>query len=403
MPAQKLTDSQLQALGRRRRKKPYKVFDGLGLYVEVPPVGHLRWRYKYRFQGREKLLSLGVYPAVTLKDARAAHREAYAHVELGRDPSAIRQAEVRATKDSFEAVAREWHHAWAKDKDEDHAVRNLRRLEVHVFASIGRQPIAAIAPEALLNVLKGVADGGNLETAHRLRTIFGQVYRHAILHGYTKFDPTTALRDGLPASKATNYPAITDPHRLGQLLLAIDGYKTSFPMTALALRLAPLVFVRPFNLHHAEWSEIKLDGTEPSWTIPRVKLKRSEVDLIVPLARQAVALLEAAKAQTGAGRYVFSSTRDASRPLSNATLGAALRTMGFSNDEVVVHGFRATARTMIAERLHVRVDFIEHQLNHAVRGPNGRAYDRTEFIAERRDMMQRWADYLDTLRARARE
>lgn len=396
-----LTTKQIDALKAGPRTR--KVFDGRGLYLEVTPKGARWWRLKYRHGGKEKRISLGVYPDVTLKLARERCEKARAQLVEGVDPSEAKQAKRTAarTDDTFEAVAREWYAKQAATWADNHGPRILRRLVRDIFPVIGRKPIGEVTAPELLRALRAIEARGALETAHRAQQNCGQVFRFAIATGKASRDPSADLRGALAPADGSHLPAITEPKPLGALLRAIDGYQGQ-PATGWALRLAPLVFVRPGNLRAAEWAEVDLDAA--TWTIPAAKLKASKQDLIVPLARQAVAILESAHALTGPsstreGRFCFPSVRSVKRPMSDMTLNAALRRLGYASGEVSVHGFRATARTMLDELLHFRPDFIEHQLAHAVRDPNGRAYNRTAFIVERRAMMQAWADYLDTLRA----
>jgi integrase len=274
----------------------------------------------------------------------------------------------------------------------------MRSLERNVFPYIGNHPIAAIKAPELLAVLRRVESRGALETAHRVRTICGQIFRYAVATGRAERDTAADLRGALPSPKEKHLAAITDPAKVGGLLRAIDGYQGGFVVQC-ALRLAPLIFVRPGELRHAEWSEIDFDNAV--WNIPAAKMKMKEPHL-VPLSRQAIGILKELLKLTGKSKYVFPSARSFSRPMSNNAILAALRRMGFEKDEMSGHGFRAMARTILDEVLQVRPDYIEHQLAHAVRDPNGRAYNRTAHLPERRKMMQLWADYLDGLKEGAK-
>ncbi len=376
--------------------KPYKLADERGMFLLVNPTGSRWWRFKYRRPGthKENLLSLGTYPDVSLKRAREKRDDARRLLADGIDPGNKRKAEAVAAADTFEAVAREWFAKFSPQWAPDHANRNIRRLERDVFPWIGSRPLADVTAPDILAILERIDARGARETAHRARTNIGQVIRYGIATGRTTFDPTVALRGAIPPATEHNHAAIVDPDKLGELLRAIDAYAGQLP-TRCALQLAPLVFVRPGELRHAEWSEIDLDAAE--WNIPAHKMKMRQPH-IVPLASQAVAILRELQPLTGRSAYVFPGGRSSKRPMSNNALNAALRRMGYDKDTVTAHGFRATARTMLDEGLHFRPDVIEHQLAHAVKDANGRAYNRTQFLPERHAMMQTWADYLDTLR-----
>ncbi|MBA2410193.1 MAG: integrase arm-type DNA-binding domain-containing protein [Gammaproteobacteria bacterium] len=389
----KLTDSAIR--NSRPTEKPMKLIDGRGLFLLVAPSGGKWWRFRYRFEGKHKLLSLGTYPAVTLKDARVKRDEMRRLLAAGIDPGQARKAEKAARGDanSFEAVAREWIGKYAPTWAESHASKIIRRLERDVFPWIGARPVGHITAPELLAVVRRIEQRGALETAHRALRNSGQVFRYAVATGRAERDPAADLRGALPPVKAKHLAAITDPEAVGALLRAIAGYQGSL-VTRCALRLAPLTFVRPGELRKAVWAELDLNAAE--WRIPAERMKMKQPH-IVPLSRQAVAILRELHPLTGAGRYVFPGARTADRYMSENTVNASLRRLGFTGEEICGHGFRAMARTILDEVLNVRPDFIEHQLAHAVRDPNGRAYNRTAFLAERRKMMQAWADYLDAL------
>ncbi|MDP1678766.1 MAG: integrase arm-type DNA-binding domain-containing protein [Candidatus Nitrotoga sp.] len=381
--------------------KTARLFDGGGLYLEVAPAGGKWWRLKYRYDGKEKRLSLGVYPDVSLKDARQRRSDARKLLADGVDPSENRKA-VKAAKtergaNSFEVIAREWFAKNSASWSENHGSRIIRRLERDIFPWIGGRPIAEIKAQELLATLRRVEERGAVETAHRAHQNCGQVFRYAIATGRAERDPSPDLKGALPPVKQSHHAAITDPKAVGDLLRAMDGYQGTF-VTKCALRLAPLVFVRPGELRKAAWTEIDLDKAE--WNIPAARMKMREPHL-VPLSTQAVDILRKLHALTGDARYVFPGARSNGRPMSDNAVLAALRRMGFAKDEMSGHGFRAMARTILDEVLGVRPDFIEHQLAHAVRDPNGRAYNRTAHLAERRKMMQLWSDYLDKLKSGA--
>lgn len=386
--------------------KPVRLFDGGGLYLEVAPSGGKWWRLKYRHDGKEKRLSLGTYPDTSLKDARERRDLARRDLAAGIDPGAKRKAE-KATRtalaaNTFEAVAREWHQAvHCAAVTEGHAARTLLRLEQDAFPWIGATPIAEVTAPKLLEALRKVEARGAIETAHRVRQACGQVFRYGIATGRCERDPAADLRDALQPVIVKHHAAITEPRKVGELLRAFDDYQ-GLPTTRAALKLAPLVFLRPGELRQAEWAEFDLDAAV--WTVPAARMKRTKQQKasgaphLVPLSRQAVAVLRELEPLTGRGRYVFPSPRGGSRPMSDNAVLSALRRMGFAKDEMSGHGFRAMARTLMAERLGVPESVVEAQLAHAVRDSLGRAYNRTEFVDQRRSMMQQWADYLDTLR-----
>lgn len=377
--------------------KTIKLFDERGLYLEVSPSGGKWWRLKYRFDGKEKRLSLGVYPDVGLKDARERRDAARKLLADGVDPSENRKAQRAAkadlTENTFEIVAREWYAKHASSWVDYHGDRVLRRLERDIFPWIGERPIREVTAPMLLSVVGRIESRGAVETAHRALGNCGQVFRYAIATGRADNDPTGALRGALASPKGEHFAATTDPKRLGEILLAMDGYRGTL-IVRCALRLAPLVFVRPGELRTAEWEGIDLEAAE--W---RYFVTKTQTDHLVPLSTQAVAILRELKPLTGKGRYVFPSARTSAKPMSNNAVLAAMRSLGIGQDEMSGHGFRAVARTILDEVLGVRPDFIEHQLAHAVRDPNGRAYNRTAHLAERRKMMQEWSNYLDQLKA----
>jgi integrase len=379
--------------------KPQKLADGGGLYLLLNPNGSRWWRLKYRIGGKEKLLSLGTYPDTGLKDARDKRDAARKLLAAGIDPGEQRKAEKAAGEEraanSLEVVAREWHAKQSATWVELHASRIMLRLENDVFPWLGKRPIADITAMEFLATVNRIVDRGAVESAHRVLQNCGQVMRYAIATGRAERNPVADLRGALPPVKQSHLAAITDPHAIGGLLRAMDAYSGSL-VTKCALRLSPLVFVRPGELRQAEWAEFDLDGAQ--WNIPAEKMKMREPH-IVPLSPQAVAILRELYPLTGRGRYVFPSARSPQRPMSNNAVLSALRRMGYATDEMSGHGFRAMARTVLDEVLHFRPDYIEHQLAHAVKDPNGRAYNRTAHLVERRKMMAGWADYLDTLKA----
>jgi integrase len=391
----------LKVRNAKPKDKFYKLADSEGLYLHVTEKGGKLWRFRYRFEGKEKLLALGKYPEISLLDARQRRDDARRLLANNIDPGAVRKAQKQAKveeTETFEVVAREWHTKFTPTWTPGHSITIMSRLERDLFPWIGTRPIKDIKAPELLSVLRRVESRGALESAHRIRTIAGQVFRYAVATGRAERDPAADLKGALPQPGEKHHAAITDPKEVAPLLRAIDGYTGHFVVKC-ALRLAPMFFVRPGELRHAEWAEIDLDETV--WNIPAEKMKMKQPH-IVPLCRQAVEILTELKKLTGESKYVFPSGRSFVRPMSNNAINAALRRMGYSKDEMTGHGFRAMARTMLDEVLQVRPDFIEHQLAHAVRDPNGRAYNRTAHLEERRHMMQTWADYLDGLRQGAK-
>jgi len=373
-----------------------RLTDGAGLYLWLNPDGSRWWRLDYRHDGKRKTLSMGTYPATGLAAARAKRDAARALLAAGVDPGAQRKAEKAAGKEraanSFEAIAREWlvKQTWVPH----YRVKVEAWQARDVWPYIGGRPVAELTAPDFLAVGRRLEARGAIESAHRVLQTCGQIMRYAIATGRADRNPVADLRGALPAPPERHHAAITAPAELGGLLRAIAGYSGS-PATRAALQLSALLFVRPGELRHAEWHEIDLDAAE--WNIPAGKMKTRQPHL-VPLASQAVAILRDLHSLTGRGQYVFPGGRSPRRPMSNNAINAALRRMGYDNNTMTAHGFRATARTMLDEVLHFRPDYVEHQLAHAVRDPLGRAYNRTKHLPERRAMMQAWADYLDALR-----
>jgi integrase len=388
-----LTDAAIRKA--KPSQKQRKMFDSRGLFLLVTPAGGKLWRLKYRFDGREKLLALGAYPDVPLSAARDRREEARRVIAAGIDPSERRRAEKEASGATFELIAREWCAKFGAQWSASHAETVLSRLEQNIFPYLGRKVTREITAPEILDSLRRIERRGANETARRVRQICGQVFRYAIATGRADRDPSADLRGALAPVQVEHRSAITDPKKVAGLLRALDVYEGTIVVQC-ALRLAPLVFLRPGELRKAEWSEIDLDRAE--WTIPAWRMKM-RATLTVPLSHQAVAILRELQAITGEGKYVFPSARSSSRPMSDNAVLAAMRRCGIPKEEMSGHGFRATARTILDEVLHFRVELIEHQLGHAVKDPNGRAYNRTSFLAERTEMMQRWSDYLDELKS----
>lgn len=378
------------------KSKQYKLSDEKGMYLLVNKAGKY-FRMDYRFGGKRKTLSLGVYPEVTLKEAREKRDDARRTIASGTDPGQVRKLEkltqTEQVANSFEAVAREWHEKYSTKWAESHASKIIHRLELYIFPWLGERPIAEITPPELLAVLRRIESRGILETAHRAKQYCGQVFRYAIATGRVERDPSADLRGALTPVKRRHMATIVDPKKIGELLRAIDGYEGTL-VAKCALQLTPLVFVRPGELRRAEWAEIDFDNAE--WRIPAEKMKMRDPH-IVPLSLQAVEILNEIQPVTGQGKYVFPSIRSNLRPMSENTVLAALRRMGFTKDEMTPHGFRAMASTVLHEQGWPS-DFIERQLAHAERNSIKAAYNHAQHLPERRKMMQAWADYLDKLK-----
>jgi integrase len=388
-----LTDQTIKAA--KPRQKPYKLKDEKGMYLLVTPTGSRLWRFRYRHAGRESMLGVGAYPDVSLKAARAQCDELRKHVAAKVDPAVIKRAEKNARADTFKAVAEEWlaklKIAPATREKADWMFREL------IFPHIGSMPVRQLTAPRILEVLRKLEARGKHETAHRTKQRISQVIRYAIATGRADSDPTRDLRGALTAIEVTSRAAITEPARVGELMRAIDGYQGD-PATCAALKLAPLVFVRPGELRGAEWREFDLDAAE--WRIPGARMKMGETH-VVPLSAQAVAILRALHPITGNGKLLFPSLRSRERPISENTVNAALRRMGFAQDEMTGHGFRAMASTLLNEQ-GFPPDIIELQLAHQERNKVRAAYNRATRLPERRKMMQAWADYLDGLKAGAK-
>ncbi|OLL30123.1 integrase [Burkholderia sp. SRS-W-2-2016] len=402
-----LTDTEVR--NAAPKAAPYRLGDAAGMYLEVSTAGSKYWRLRYRFAGKQKTLALGVYPQTTLKQARERRDAARQQLGKGVDPGAARKAEKQTQRlnaaNTFEALAREWHERFSPTLSESHAARNLRRLEKYAFPYIGALPVADLAPADVLGVLQRIEKTGHVETAHRVRMLIGQVMRYAVSNGRAQRDVAADLRGALPPAQVKHHAAITEPVALGALLRTIDGYTGTATVSA-ALRLAPLLFQRPGELRQAEWTEFDLDAA--MWTVPAARMKRKKAgkengpDHLVPLSTQAVALLRGLHLLTGRGRFVFPSLRGGDRCMSDMAMSAAFKRMGYTADEALPHGWRATARTLAVEELGVSAEVIEMQLAHEVRDSLGRAYNRTQWLDARRDLMQKWADYLDGLKAGAK-
>lgn len=408
----KLTD--LDCKNAKPREKSYKVFDGNGLYLEVRPNGGRYFRWRYRFAGKDKILTIGTYPRVTLAKARRTIVTAQDELTAGTDPAAKKQVDKLTMKlmanTTFEGIAREWLKKMQSRWVPSHHDRIERRLERDIFPFMGNRPISDIGTPEVLAVLQKIEARGALETAKRAKQNCSQVFCYAVETGRADKDPTALFSSSaLSQPEKRNHAAITDAAGIAGLIRSIRGYEGT-PVTRAALELAPLVMLRPAELRQAEWAEFDLDGSSridthlsPMWRIPVARMKLPKEDKqhseyhLVPLSKQAVKILANLQKFTGHGKYVFPSPRTHTRPMSDNGVLSALRRMGYGKAEMTGHGFRAMARTAIEEQLHIDAKYVELQLAHAVKDSNGRAYNRTKFIKERIGMMQQWADYLDKL------
>lgn len=386
------------------REKPYKMGDAFGLFLLIQPSGGKLWRLKYRIEGREKKLGLGTYPDVTLSEARRRRDEARELLAAGKDPSLEKQRDKARSRvegaNTFNAIAAEYCGKRRRDGEKGWAPATASRSEYLLGllrGSIGKMPITDIEPADILDAIRRIERKGNLESARRTLQLAGAVFRYAVATARLRSDPTRDLRGALTAPKVTHYGAITDAKRAGELLRAIDGYE-GIGMTRLAMQIAPHVFVRPGELRHAEWSEIDLEAAV--WTIPADKMKMRKPHH-VPLSRQAVKLFREVQSVTGPAGYVFPSIRTRTRPMSENTINAGLRRLGYTSDEMTAHGFRAMASTLLNESGKWSPDAIERALAHGDSDKVRAAYHRGAHWNERVEMAQWWSDYLDQLRTGA--
>ena len=393
-----LTDPKVRTT--RPTEKPQKLFDGRGLFLLVTLTGGRLWRFKYRFGGSEKSLSIGTYPETSLAEARQRRDQASALLANGIDPSETKKAQKAAGNqetETFEIIAREWYAKFSPSWATSHAKTTIRRLELFIFPWVGARPVKTITALELLAALRRIETKGALETAHRVKQVCGQVFRYAIATGRAERDPSGDLRGAIPSVSGKHMATITDPKEIAGLLRFIDDYRGGI-VTRCALQLSPLVFVRPGELRQAEWSEFNLETAE--WRIPAEKMKAGAVH-IVPLSRQALDILREIYPLTGHGRFVFPIPRTDSRPMSSNAILSALRRMGYAKDEMSGHGFRSMASTLLNEQGWNR-DAIERQLAHAERNSARAAYNYAEFMPERKKMMQAWADYLEVIKSGAK-
>lgn len=390
-----------EAKKKNTTTKPIKQSFGKGLFLlKQPNNGNKYWRLAYRFAGKQKTLALGIFPNISLADAERRRDEAKKLLEAGVDPSehrkALKSSKAIENANSFEVISREWYAQKSDTWVTSHGNKIIRRLERDIFPWLGSKPITSITPNDLLTTVRRIEERGAIDSARRALLNCSQIFRYAVATCRAERDPVPDLRGALRPRKPKHLATLTDPKVIGELLNTIDTYHGSF-VTKCALQLAPLVFVRPGELRGAEWSEIDLDAAQ--WTIKAERMKM-RLPHLVPLSIQAVGILRELYNLTGKGRYVFPSEHSNVRPMSENTVLFALRRMGFGKSEITGHGFRAMARTLLDEILGIRPDYIEHQLAHAVRDPNGRAYNRTSHLPERIKMMQAWADYLDNLKGK---
>jgi len=391
-----MTDVQARKL-KAKDGKSATLFDGGGLYLLAEVSGNKGWRLKYRYHGKQKLISLGVYPETSLADARKLRTKARKLIKQGIDPIQTRtdekQHQRKIQENTFKKVAMEWHENQTNLAATTKQL-HMRRLERDILPTIGDVPISEISPKLILDqVLRPMETRGVGEMTARVKSIISQIFRYGVACGYVERDITTDLSGALKKVIRGHRAAITDPSQLADLLKAIDNYE-GYKIVKYALQILPLVFVRPGELRAMKWSDIDFDNAEWRYTISKTKTEH-----IVPLSKQSLVILKSIQHLTGAGELVFPSIRSVARPISDNTLNAALRRMGYSKEEVSAHGFRATARTILEEVLHERVEYIEHQLAHSVKDALGRAYNRTKHLTERHRMIQLWADYLDQIKA----
>jgi integrase len=381
----------------KAKVKPYKLSDSGGLFLLVATTGGKLWRYSYRFDGKQKTLALGAYPDTGLKEARERHAEARKLLAAGVDPNENRKNQIAAKKlsaaNSFELVAREWWQTHMKSKADSHKEKVIRRFELYVFPWLGKKPISEITAPQFLEVVKRIEKQNKPETAHRTLQTAGQVFRYAVQNGMIVRDVTADLKGALPATTVKHMAAFTEPKDVAELLRALDGFNGTLTVQC-AIRLAPLVFVRPSELRMAKWADINLEAATWQYLVSKTKTNH-----IVPLSTQAVAILRELHPLSGHGEYVFQGGHSPLKPMSESAINAALKRMGYdTKTQITGHGFRAMARTILHERLNIDPAIIEHQLAHKVPDTLGSAYNRTKFIEQRTIMMQTWADYLDGLK-----
>lgn len=397
--AERLTDIKIKSA--KPKDKPYKLAAGRGLHLLVKTDGSKHWQFRFRFDGKENTISIGRYPEVSLANAEKSATNALELLANGINPSENKKA-AKATKtgalaNSFEVIAREWAVSYFTNKSVSHRDRTLRRLESYIFPWLGSKPISEITAPQILEAVKRIENLNKLETAHRTLQATSQVFRHAVQTGRALRDPCVDLRGALPATVVKHMAAFTEPKQIAELLRAIDGFTGSLTVQT-ALKLSPLVFTRPSELRTAKWADIDLEANE--W---RYRVSKTNTMHLVPLSKQAAKLFAVMHPLSGHGEFVFQGGHDPQKPMSAAAINAALKRMGYdTQQDITAHGFRAMARTILHERLNIDPYIIEHQLAHKVPDTLGAAYNRTKFIEQRKEMMQKWADYLDELKAGAK-
>lgn len=392
-----LTDIKIRTA--KSKEKSYKLADERGLHLLVTPAGGKLWRLKYRINGKEKLLSFGGYPDVSLWAAREKREQARKQIAADIDPSetlrAIKAAKLDRAANSFETIARVWMSKYAPNLSKATSDKNLRLFERDIFPWIGGKPIAELRPKEILDTAKRIEARGAVDTAKRAIQLCGQVFQQAVTDELVLSDPTRDIRRVIKPSKDNHFASLTEPKEVAELLRAIDAFKGSLVVMC-AIKIAPLVFVRPGELRKAKWVDIDLDNAEWRYLVTKTKTEH-----LVPLSNQAIEILREIHPLTGNGEYVFAG-RDIKKPMSDGTINAALKRMGYdTKTQITGHGFRAMARTILHERLDIDPHIIEHQLAHSVPDNLGKAYNRTKFLDQRKVMMQTWADYLDGLKAGA--
>jgi integrase len=394
-----LSDSKIKTI--KPTDKQFKLADERGLFILVRPTGSKLWRFKYRIGGKEKLLSFGTYPEVSLADAREKRDQARKVIAAGGDPSVMLKANKAGKKESnansFESITRIWLKNYSANLSTATSEKNLRLFQRDIFPWIGDKPIADLKPKDILDAARRIEARGAVDTAKRAIQLCGQVFQQAVIDEKVMSDPTRDIRRAIKPLKDNHFASLTEPKEVAELLRAIDAFNGSFVVMS-AIRLAPLVFVRPGELRLAKWCDIDLDAGE--W---RYLVTKTKTDHLVPLAKQAIAILKELQPLTGDCEFVFQVGNDPKKPMSAATINAVLQRMGYdTKTQITGHGFRAMARTILHERLNVDPHVIEHQLAHAVPDNLGGAYNRTKFIEQRIAMMQQWADYLDELKKGAK-
>ena len=390
-----LTDVEIRAA--KPIEKPVRLFDGKGLYLEISPAGGKLWRLKYRFENKEKRLSIGQYPEIGLKEARTQRDEARKLLANGVDPGehkkAIKASKMERSANSFEVICREWLEARKDTVEEAQHLKTLARMENDVFPWLGAKAILDITAPDVLKILRRIDERGARYSAHRVRSEISRAFRYAVATGRAERDPCPDLKGAIQPARQTHFASIVDPTSVGELLRAFDGFQGTF-IVKCALLLSPMLFTRPGELRKAEWEHFNLDKAE--W---RYFVRKTKTEHLVPLSNQAISIFRDLHELTGQGKYVFPCARGNNRPMSDAAVNAALRRMGYdTKTEITGHGFRAMARTILHEELHVKPEVIEHQLAHSVPDSLGTAYNRTKFLKERKVMMQLWADYLDNIK-----